>query len=66
MRHPRQLRQFHQYKEEHVGVVSGLLGAVAPVDAVIGANLLSEKCVIFDFENKRIGAALDERSKGLD
>ena len=45
-----------------VGVVSGLLGAVAPVDAVIGANLLSEKCVIFDFENKRIGAALDERS----
>lgn len=48
-----------------VGVVSGLLGAVAPVDAVIGANLLSEKCVIFDFENKRIGAALDERSKEI-
>lgn len=49
-----------------VGVVSGLLRAVAPVDAVIGADLLSEKCIIFDFHNMRIGVALDERSKGLD
>ena len=48
-----------------VGVVSGLLGAVAPVDAVIGANLLSERCVIFNFKEKRIGFALDKRSKEI-
>ena len=44
-----------------VGVMNENLNALH-FDAVIGSNLLSEKLVFFDFNKRRIGIALDERS----
>ena len=50
-----------------VGVMDGNLGMLGMlgIDALIGSNMLSEKRVLFDFSEQRIGIALDERSKDL-